>query len=56
MREIIVNKLVEILNNNSGNRLTGELIYGIAASVNQELLKVEVTKQTEVSNETPRKA
>ena len=41
MREKIIHQLIQLLNNNLGNRLTPELGTGIAANMNQFIEQLE---------------
>lgn len=50
MREEIINALVQLLNNNLGNRLTAELGTGIAMAVNQRFVELEITSGAESAN------
>jgi hypothetical protein len=48
MRETAINILVQLLNDNQGNKLTTSLSIGIASLLNQELLRHETANSAAV--------
>ena len=41
MRELAINTLIQLLNDNQGNRISSSLSVGIASLLNQELQRYE---------------
>jgi hypothetical protein len=49
MREHAVNVIIQLLNDNQGNKLTASLSVGIASLLNQELLRYETANATQAA-------